>query len=99
MDSILPFLVPQPRPQVTMVNHLEVAGRTVSSITRRWADGDTRRCMLCPSCCAYDGVCNIMVDCRVSLDEAKGFDANGCEFQPDGTPDVAGRRNTPWSNN
>ena len=97
MDSILPFLVPQPRPQITMVGHLVVAGRTVTAITRRFDAADVPRCSLCPLCTAYDGVCTVMVDSRVEAGEAAVFDANATAFQP--AEDRGLRRNTPWMNN
>lgn len=99
MDSILPFLVPQPRPLVTQVGYLDVAGKTVTAITRRFAEADVRRCTLCPSCSAFEGVCTVLVGCLVPIEEAKTFDAHATDFQPLDRPDADGRRNVPWLNN
>jgi hypothetical protein len=102
MDSILPFLIPQPRPEITAVGYLEVAGRTVTAITRRFAEADVRRCGLCPVCSNYAGTCTVLVDLLVPLDEAKAFDATATNFQPTertGAAELLANRRMPWIDN
>jgi hypothetical protein len=57
-----PVRRPQPRPLLTRVARMNVAGRVVSAIERRWGPGDTRLCRLCPfgQCSASYDSCLVM---------------------------------------
>ena len=63
----------QPAPYLTTINHLQVEGTIVTTITRRWNDGDIRRCRLCPGkpCIAVSGMCTFTIPWFVADDEAE----------------------------
>lgn len=64
----------QPTPTATMV--VEHGG--ITAIARLWADGDHRRCRLCPSCHADDsGLCLIAVGAMVIDSEAELYSLRG----------------------
>lgn len=69
---------PQPVPWYTQVLVSLDGGSTM--ITRHFRDGNHRRCTQCPrGRCVFDemvGSCQIVASGRISVDEAKGFDAN-----------------------
>lgn len=74
----------QPEPITTMVNHC----RGNTAVVRLWNEGDTDRCRLCPRehCRAVDGVCLIVVEQIVSLDDAAMLDTTKFDWKDDSKP-------------
>ncbi len=83
-DSDNPDLISfQPRPIQALVGRLNVGGRVVSSLTRIWEPGDTRRCFLCPTCRASHAhnVCAVLTtdDFGPDVESIPSFDLHGRE--------------------
>ncbi|WP_422923137.1 hypothetical protein [Singulisphaera sp. PoT] len=68
----------RPRPASTRTSDLPVGPVTVTTIARTWADGDERRCRLCPAgtCSAYKKVCTVLVGHSVPAEMAWTYDAS-----------------------
>jgi len=64
-----------PRPLVTLVAH----SGSATAISRRWAGDDAQSCRLCPrgQCSATQGVCLVIVEERIALEDAALLDLNG----------------------
>lgn len=76
---VIAFAAARPEPVDVTLCRIDVNGVTVSSLTRFWAEGDTRRCRLCPRCTANHArsTCSILVTVPVAatVEEAGLFDA------------------------
>ena len=70
----------QPKPSITKVCYLQIGSTVVTSITRHFDEDDARRCQLCPHCSYFAGSCTVMVDQRVTLEDAKLYDLNESNF-------------------
>ncbi len=68
-------------PIQALVGRHAVGDRVVNGLVRIWAEGDTRRCRLCPACSADHGrgVCAIMTtdDLGAAPEEILLFSAHG----------------------
>jgi hypothetical protein len=74
----------QPDPLDTLVAHYHTGVRTITAITRQWADGAPARCRLCQRpCVARAGVCLIVVGSHVSQEAAPHFSTHGLVYQGD----------------
>ena len=71
-----PTLPMQAYPTDTRVCHMVDRGRTTTAIARTWADGDERRCRLCPNC-QDRPVCLLMISGYVSEEDAPLFSVVG----------------------
>lgn len=78
-----------PKPVVTLLAGMTIAGRHVSAVTRVFADGDTGRCSLCPTCTARRNVCMVMVAGRIDEASAASLSLHGRRVRrlADGPPD------------
>lgn len=88
---ILPFNPLQPMPIRTLVARMDVAGTTVTGVTRLWKEGDCARCRLCPECAAADNVCLVMLNRVVTKGEAALFDLADFHTGEGRRPEMFGR--------
>ena len=69
----------QPSPALTAVRCLD----GYSAVTRVWANGDHRRCLLCDRCDAVQGtsgaICTVIVDRPVTVDDGALYSTRGYE--------------------
>ena len=73
-----PATVPfHPKPIGLQVTHMPTGCGTVTSIARRWKEGDASRCRLCDVCSVEDDICLISVDGMVAREDAPAFSTRG----------------------
>lgn len=84
--DILPFVSPQPKPIRILVGRLPAGQKTVSAITRQWANGDEKLCRLCPVCTASHGICTVLTTGEVptSRQELAAFSILGSRWHGPG---------------
>lgn len=94
----------QPRPYLTQMGYLRIGLHIVTGITRRWREGETSRCRLCPpgACSAYKNVCTVQVGYMVPRGQGALFSGVGLDWQAPGVPlglvvddDTSARRGEP----